>query len=85
MAQHRYSSARAISHKIREYAKNSEIVMMIDQSSSPTFFLAECRSNIKITGREIEETGIQMDFYQKLLDMTDELATIFPNTLTDII
>lgn len=85
MAQHRYSSARAISHKIREYAQNSEIVMMIDQSSSPTFFLAECRSNVKITGREIEETGIQMDFYQKLLDMTDELTTIFPNTLTDII
>ena len=66
MAQHRYSSARAISHKIREYAQNSEIVMMIDQSSSPTFFLAECRSNVKITGREIEETGIQMDFYQKI-------------------
>ena len=85
MAQHRYSSARAFSHKIREYAQNSEIVMMIDQSSSPTFFLAECRSNVKITGREIEETGIQMDFYQKLLDMTDELTTVFPNTLTDII
>ena len=39
MAQHRYESARALAYKIREYAKDSEIVMMIDQASSPTFFL----------------------------------------------
>lgn len=85
MAQHRYTTARAISYKIREYAKNSEITMMIDQASSPTYFLAECRSKVKMTGRDIEETGIAMDFYQKILDMTDELTTLFPNTLIDLI
>lgn len=85
MAQHRYSSARAISYKIREFAKNSEIIMMIDQSSSPTYFLAECRSKVKITGRDVEEAGIAMDFYHKMLDMTDELTTMFPNTLIDLI
>ena len=41
MAQHRYSATRAIFYKIREFAKDSEIIMMIDQASSPTFFLAE--------------------------------------------
>lgn len=38
IAQHRYETNRALSYMIREYAKNSEIVMMIDQASSPTFF-----------------------------------------------
>ena len=85
IAQHRYSSARAISYKIREFAKDSEIIMMIDQSSSPTFFLAECRSKVKITGRDVEEAGIAMDFYQKMLDMTDELTTLYPSTLIDLI
>lgn len=85
IAQHRYTTARAISHKIREYAKDSEIVMMIDQSSSPTFFLAECQSKVKISGRDVEEAGIAMDFYQKMIDLTDELTTKFPNTLTNLI
>ena len=65
-----------MAYKIREYAKDSEIVMMIDQASSPTFFLAECVSSIKKNGRDAEE-GIAMRFYQRLQDMFSELYNDF--------
>ena len=77
IAQHRYEATRALTYKIREYAKDSEIVMMIDQASSPTFFLAECVSSIKKNGRDIEEQGIVMRFYQRLQDMFSELYNYF--------
>ena len=77
IAQHRYESIRAWAYKIREYAKNSEIVMMIDQASSPTFFLAECVYSIKKNGRDVEEQGIAMRFYQRLQDMFSELYNDF--------
>lgn len=82
IAQHRYETKRALSYMIREYAKDSEIVMMIDQASSPTFFLAECGSSIKKTGRDVEEQGIAMRFYQRLQDMFSELSEL-NNDFTD--
>lgn len=72
IAQHRYTS-KALYYKILEYAKESEIIMMIDQASSPTFFLAECQSSISIYGRDLNEVDIKMRFYQKLENMRDEL------------
>ena len=80
MAQHRYDAKRALTYKIREYAKDSEIVMMIDQASSPTFFLAECASSIKKNGKDVEEQGIAMSFYQRLQDMFSELYDDFTDT-----
>ena len=77
IAQHRYSSRRALSYKIREFAKNSEIVMMIDQASSPTFFLAECLTGIKLSGKDIDEQGIELRFYQRLQDMFTEINEDF--------
>ena len=77
IAQHRYEATRALAYKIREYAKDSEIIMMIDQASSPTFFLAECVSSIKNNGRDIEEQGIAMRFYQRLQDLFSELYNDF--------
>lgn len=56
--------------------------MMIDQASSPTFFLAECGSSIKKTGRDVEEQGIAMRFYQRLQDMFSELSEL-NNDFTD--
>lgn len=77
IAQHRYEATRALAYKIREYAKDSEIVMMIDQASSPTFFLAECVSTIKKNGRDVDEQGIGMRFYQRLQDMFSDLYDDF--------
>ena len=77
IAQHRYTAARALAYKIREYANDSEIVMMIDQASSPTFFLAECLSTITKNGRDVDGQGIAMRFYQRLQDIFSELYADF--------
>ena len=39
--QHRYENGRAHKSSIIQYTKDTEIIMMIDQATSPTFFLAE--------------------------------------------
>lgn len=45
--QHRYINGRATKSSIIQYAKDSEIIMMIDQATSPTFFLAEAQNKAK--------------------------------------
>ena len=74
IAQHRYTS-RANYDKVRAFAKDSEIIMMIDQASSPTFFLRESKDNTTIYGKDMDG-GIQMRFYMKLEDMKDELYAL---------
>lgn len=39
--QHRYDNARSSKQSIVRHVRDSELVMMIDQATSPTFFLAE--------------------------------------------
>ena len=80
IAQHRYVSEKALSFKIRDFAKDSEIIMMIDQASSPTFFFAECLSQIKNWGKDIEEQGIQLRFFQRLQDLFTELSDSFTDS-----
>lgn len=55
MAKHRYSTPRATTASVREYAQNSEIIMMVEQSSSPTFFLAEALERIVPCVYEMQE------------------------------
>jgi hypothetical protein len=47
LLQHRYISTRAIKASIVRYAGDSELVLIIDQATSPTFFLAEARNIAK--------------------------------------
>lgn len=47
VSQHRFENFRAYLNSILIFAGNSEIIMMIDQATSPTFFLAEMNMNIK--------------------------------------
>lgn len=44
VAQHRYETSRAYLKSILKHVSHSEIVMMIDQATSPTFFLAELKT-----------------------------------------
>lgn len=80
IAQHRYLSEKALPFKIRDFAKDSEIIMMIDQASSPTFFFAECLSQIRNWGKDIEEQGIQLRFFQRLQDLFTELSDSFTDS-----
>lgn len=65
IAQHRYE-ARAIQYKINEHVQNNELVMMIDQASSPSFFLAETLLLLKKSGRNLEGGDIKVRFYNAL-------------------
>lgn len=47
LLQHRYENSRASKSSIVKYASNSELVLIIDQATSPTFFLGESRQNAK--------------------------------------
>ena len=47
LLQHRYTSQRAIKSSIVQYASDSELVLIINQATSPTFFLAEARNIAK--------------------------------------
>lgn len=82
MAQHRYSATRAIFYKIREFAKDSEIIMMIDQASSPTFFLAEAIPYIRISGLE-QEGDIKERFYRCLRRIFCELNDFSDKTIIE--
>ena len=75
IAQHRYLS-RANYYKIREFAKNSEIIMMIDQASSPTFFLFECQAQTSVRGKDVVLDGIRLRFYHKIEDVKDDLSDL---------
>jgi len=74
IAQHRYQTNRAITYKIQEYAMNSEIVMMIEQATSPTFFLAECLQAAKVSGRTLDDENIKKRFYHQLKELFKELS-----------
>jgi hypothetical protein len=47
LLQHRYENSRASKSSIVKYTGNSELVLIINQATSPTFFLGEARQNAK--------------------------------------
>lgn len=82
MAQHRYQTGRAFTYKILEYAKDSEIIMMIDQASSPTFFFAEALPYIKISGESVED-GVRLRFYDALRNIFSALNDFTDSTIIE--
>ena len=81
IAQHRYEGARALQYKINEHVQNNELVMMIDQASSPSFFLAETLPLLKRSGRDLEGGDIKVRFYNALCRVFRGLHN--PEILTD--
>lgn len=47
LLQHRYTTPRTLKSSIVKHVGNSELVLIIDQATSPTFFLAEARNIAK--------------------------------------
>lgn len=76
MADHRYSNGRAIAYKIKKHACDSELLLMIEQASSPTFFLAEALTAIKYSGLDLEEADIKNDFYNQLRSIFSKMPGI---------
>lgn len=73
IAQHRYTNKQARQYKINEFAQNSELIMMIDQASSPTFFIAESLPLIVHSG--CQQEYIAGDFYQQLCKVFRAIMT----------
>lgn len=74
VAQHRYQNDRALNYKIHEHMQNSELVMMIDQASCPSYFLAEALHLIKVTGKSLERSDIKLRFYFALRNAFKEIS-----------
>lgn len=74
IAQHRYLNDRALTYGIHEYVQNSRLVMMIDQASSPSFFLAEALHLIRNSGRNLDKSDIKQRFYFSLRRVFKDLA-----------
>lgn len=55
ISEHRFGLGRSSLRSVLEHGSNSEIVMMIDQATSPTFFLAECMNKIQKQNRINDE------------------------------
>jgi hypothetical protein len=69
IADDRYSSGQMRRKRLFEHAKNSRIIMMIDQATSPTFFLAEAIGAIAtnpLTLTDEELRGRRLEFYNEL-------------------
>lgn len=73
ISEHRYGSGRSSLRAVLEHASNSEIVMMIDQATSPTFFLAEALQLIKKQSPFEEKRGIQIRYYNKVVGIQSHL------------
>ena len=68
---HRYKNPRVHLGKLLEYASDSEIVMMIDRATSPTFFLAELIARIDNLDFADASPGIQKRYHDLLFRCLD--------------
>lgn len=71
VSHHRYETSRAYLNSIFKHASSSEIVLMIDQATSPTFFLAEMKAVIK-TLRFIPEYKGTRARYKNAIDKIEK-------------
>lgn len=67
IAQHRYDSARTSNASVLEMCRQSEIIMMIDQASSPTFFLAEMLESVTHTFNWVNDAKPIMERFHNAL------------------
>lgn len=84
ISEHRYHSARAYFQSVLSYANNSEIVMMIDQATSPTFFLAEINNVLKRLPRTPVLTGTRERYAMSVKRIHNETVAKSNELLTFI-
>lgn len=94
-ALHRYNSGRVAGDGagVRSFAKNEELVLMIDQSSSPTFFLAEAMAKFDALSQKEEyevRCGIDLpeikggkwELYKALRQLFNEILPEITDNMT---
>lgn len=77
ISQHRYKKS-ALKKEIEKHAMSSDIMFMLWQAPSPSFFIAECFNSIRIHPLELEELGgIKMRYFQRIQNLFGQLETRF--------
>lgn len=66
VSMHRYENSRVNLGKLQQYGADTNIVMMIDRATSPTFFLAELFQAIKEMPALEPQTNIQQRYSQEM-------------------
>ena len=66
ISMHRYENARVNLGKLQKYGAETNVVMMIDRATSPTFFLAELSQAINEKPRLTPRSNIQYRYSQEL-------------------
>ena len=69
---HRYENSRVNLGKLLQYGAETNIVMMIDRATSPTFFLAELFQAIKELPKLDPQTKIQQRYSQEMSRCIDQ-------------
>lgn len=75
---HRYENSRVYMSSILNYVNQSEIVMMIDQATSPTFFLAELQIKIDLLPEVKPEPGTRERFFNNVNAIKQNLKIAIP-------
>lgn len=78
MADDRYSSGYMRKKRLIEYARDSRIIMMIDQATSPTFFLAEAINAIKINPLILSDEEFKSRRLEFYLELRKGIKKIMP-------
>lgn len=70
----RFNKAKAYEPTIVNYARDSEIVLMIEQATSPTFFLAEIESEIERLPKIEDFGGVRASFLESCRKVSEFLS-----------
>ena len=70
----RFDKAKAYEPTIVKYARDSEIVLMIEQATSPTFFLAEIESKIERLPKIEDFEGVRKSFLESCHKVSEILS-----------
>ena len=66
ISRHRYEKRQSYYNSILEYANNTELIMILNESTSPTFFIAEALDVIKAKKPIFHYEGIQQRYYEQI-------------------
>lgn len=77
ISQARYENYRIYKSTIFEFAKNSKITLLIDRSTSPTFFLAALKDKIKLIPSYNDLSGIRKRYSNIVDKINKELQKTF--------
>lgn len=77
VSQARYDNSRIYKETIFDCAKNSKIIISIDRSTSPTFFLAEMKDKVKLLVKPEKLTPIQKRYEGIVKSLFEKLKDSF--------